>query len=104
MDSDWAQGRGYRVVLHEELGDSFGFLFEGMQLQRLAGMTVLTGATKGQGGRYLIPGPGVIGRLRASFPAALYRPQEHLLDRRRELRGRRASGRSAPPGRPRIWR
>ena len=35
--------QSYRLVLRGELGDSFGVLFEGMQLQRLAGMTVLTG-------------------------------------------------------------
>ncbi len=43
MDSNWAQARRYRLVLRGELGDSFEFLFEGMQLQRLAGTTVLTG-------------------------------------------------------------
>ena len=43
MDSNYAPGRRYRVVLRGELGDPFGFLFEGMQMQRLAGMTVLTG-------------------------------------------------------------
>ena len=43
MDSDSVPGRRYRLVLRGELGDSFGFLFEGMRLQRLAGMTVLTG-------------------------------------------------------------
>ena len=43
MDSNNAPGRRYRVVLRGELGDPFGFLFEGMQMQRLAGMTVLTG-------------------------------------------------------------
>ncbi len=43
MDGNWAQARRYRLVLRGELGDSFGFLFDGMQLQRLAGMTVLTG-------------------------------------------------------------
>lgn len=43
MDSNDAPGRRYRVVLRGELGDPFGFLFEGMQMQRLAGMTVLTG-------------------------------------------------------------
>ena len=48
MDSNWVQGRGYRLVLRGELGDSFGFLFEGMQLQRLAGMTVLTGRVTDQ--------------------------------------------------------
>ncbi len=48
MDSNWAQGRMYRLVLRGELGDPFGFLFEGMQLQRLAGMTVLTGQVTDQ--------------------------------------------------------
>ena len=43
MDGNWAQARRYRLVLRGELGDSFGFLFDGMQLERLAGMTVLTG-------------------------------------------------------------
>jgi len=48
MDSNWAQGRRYQLVLRGELGDPFGFLFEGMQLQRLAGMTVLTGQVTDQ--------------------------------------------------------
>jgi hypothetical protein len=48
MDSDRAQGRRYELVLRGELGDSFGFLFEGMQLRRLAGMTVLTGQVTDQ--------------------------------------------------------
>ena len=48
MDSNWAQGCRYRLVLRGELGDSFGFLFDGMQLQRLAGMTVLTGQVTDQ--------------------------------------------------------
>ena len=48
MDSYWAQGRRYRLVLREELGDPFGFLFEGMKLERLAGMTVLTGQVTDQ--------------------------------------------------------
>ncbi len=48
MDSNWAQGRRYRLVLRGELGDSFGFLFEGMKLERLAGMTVLTGQVTDQ--------------------------------------------------------
>ena len=48
MDSNWAQGRRYRLVLRGELGDSFGFLFDGMHLQRLAGMTVLTGQVNDQ--------------------------------------------------------
>ena len=48
MDSNWTQGRRYRLVLRGELGDPFGFLFEGMQLQRLAGTTVLTGQVADQ--------------------------------------------------------
>ena len=43
MDSDWARGRRYRIVLRGELSDPFGVLFEGMRMQRLAGTTVLTG-------------------------------------------------------------
>ena len=43
MDDNWSQSRRYRLVLRGELGDSFGVLFDGMQLQRLAGTTVLTG-------------------------------------------------------------
>ena len=43
MDDNWVQPRRYRLVLRGELGDSFGVLFDGMQLQRLAGTTVLTG-------------------------------------------------------------
>ncbi len=48
MDSNRAQGRRYRLVLRGELGDSFSFLFEGMHLQRLAGMTMLTGQVTDQ--------------------------------------------------------
>jgi hypothetical protein len=43
MDSDRARGRRYRLVLRGELGEPFGFLFEGMQMNRVAGTTVLTG-------------------------------------------------------------
>ena len=43
MDSDQARGRRYRLVLRGELGEPFGFLFEGMQMDRVAGTTVLTG-------------------------------------------------------------
>ena len=43
MDHKWAQPRSYRLVLRGELGDSFGVLFDGMELQRTAGTTVLTG-------------------------------------------------------------
>ena len=43
MDSDRARGRQYRLVLRGELGEPFGFLFEGMRMDRVAGTTVLTG-------------------------------------------------------------
>ncbi len=43
MNSDRAQGRRYRLVLRGELGVPFGFLFEGMRMDRVAGTTVLTG-------------------------------------------------------------
>ncbi len=43
MDSERAQGRRYRLVLRGELGEPFGFLFQGMQMDRAAGTTVLTG-------------------------------------------------------------
>ena len=43
MDDNWAQPRRYRLVLRGELGDSFGVLFDGMQLQRLSGTTLLSG-------------------------------------------------------------
>ena len=48
MDSNGVQGRRYRLVLRGELGDAFGILFDGMQLRRLAGMTVLTGQVTDQ--------------------------------------------------------
>ena len=43
MDSDRVQGRRYRLVLRGELGVPFGFLFEGMRMDRVGGTTVLTG-------------------------------------------------------------
>ena len=48
MDSDRARGRPYRLVLRGELGEPFGFLFEGMQMDRVAGTTVLTGSVVDQ--------------------------------------------------------
>ena len=44
MNSDRARGKRYRLVLRGELGERFGFLFEGMQMDRVAGTTVLTGS------------------------------------------------------------
>ena len=48
VNDNWSQPRKYRLVLRGELGDSFGVLFDGMILQRLAGTTVLTGAVVDQ--------------------------------------------------------
>jgi hypothetical protein len=44
MDGDQVRGRRYRLVLRGELGEPFGFLFEGMAMDRVAGTTVLTGS------------------------------------------------------------
>jgi len=33
----------YRLVFRGELGDRFAFLFEGMQMERVEGTTILTG-------------------------------------------------------------
>ena len=43
MDSERARGSRYRLVLRGELGEPFGFLFQGMQMDQVAGTTVLTG-------------------------------------------------------------
>ncbi len=48
MDSDRARGRRYRLVVRGELGEPFAFLFEGMQIERRAGTTVLTGCVTDQ--------------------------------------------------------
>jgi len=48
MDSDRARGRRYRLVVRGELGETFAFLFEGMQLEQRAGTTVLTGTVADQ--------------------------------------------------------
>jgi hypothetical protein len=44
MDGARARGRRYRLVLRGELGEPFGFVFEGMQMDRVAGTMVLTGS------------------------------------------------------------
>ena len=43
MDGDATRGTTYRIVLSGELGDDFAFLFGDLRLERVAGMTVLTG-------------------------------------------------------------
>ena len=47
-NSDQVRHSNYRLVLSGELDDRFGFLFEGMQMERLAGTTVLTGPVADQ--------------------------------------------------------
>jgi hypothetical protein len=47
-NNDQVRRSSYRLVLNGELDDRFGFLFEGMQMQRLAGTTVLTGPVADQ--------------------------------------------------------
>ena len=44
MDGEQTRGRRYRLVIRGELGEPFGFLFEGMTMDRVAGTTVLTGS------------------------------------------------------------
>jgi hypothetical protein len=44
MDSSQIRGRRYRLVLRGEPGKPFGFLFEGMKMDRVAGTTVVTGS------------------------------------------------------------
>ena len=44
MNGNQARGRRYRLVLRGELGEPFGFLFEGMKMDRVEGTTVLTGS------------------------------------------------------------
>lgn len=43
MTSSSARGVTYKLVLRGELSDRFGSIFAGMNLEQLAGMTVLTG-------------------------------------------------------------
>jgi hypothetical protein len=41
--TDQGRGRDYEFVLRGEIGDRFGLVFDGMQLERIQGTTVLTG-------------------------------------------------------------
>jgi hypothetical protein len=43
MDGDATRGTTYRIVFRGELGDDFAFLFGDLLLERVDGMTVLTG-------------------------------------------------------------
>jgi hypothetical protein len=43
MEGDATRGKQYRLVVSGELGEPFSFLFEGMEMRRMAGTTVLTG-------------------------------------------------------------
>jgi hypothetical protein len=48
MNNDREQARRYRVLLRGELGEPFGSLFEGIQIQQRAGITILTGTVVNQ--------------------------------------------------------
>lgn len=48
MGDEAKPGQRYRVTLNGELGDEFAILFENMELERVAGMTVLTGTVLDQ--------------------------------------------------------
>jgi hypothetical protein len=48
MDRGSSHGRQYRLIVSGELGEPFSFLFEGMQMSRRAGTTVLTGSVSDQ--------------------------------------------------------
>ncbi|HVP74670.1 MAG TPA: hypothetical protein VMS63_01515 [Gaiellaceae bacterium] len=43
MDGTSTAGTRYRLVVRGELGSRFASVFEGMQIEHLAGMTVITG-------------------------------------------------------------
>lgn len=43
MEGEAGRGKSYRLVLGGELDDRFAYLFEGMQIERVAGQTILTG-------------------------------------------------------------
>jgi hypothetical protein len=48
MNAEPVRARTYRLVLRGELGDQFGFLFDGMRISREDGTTVLTGPVTDQ--------------------------------------------------------
>jgi hypothetical protein len=48
MGGDATQGQRYCITLRGELGDHFAFLFGEMELERVAGTTVLTGTVLDQ--------------------------------------------------------
>jgi hypothetical protein len=48
MKEDATRGPSYRIVIGAELDERFASLFEGMQMERLAGDTVLTGPVRDQ--------------------------------------------------------
>jgi hypothetical protein len=43
VDTGDVGGRDYQLVVRGELGDRFARLFKGMQMERLQGMTIVTG-------------------------------------------------------------
>ena len=48
MESDPVRGAPYQLVVRGELDERYGYLFEGMQMERVGGTTVLTGTVRDQ--------------------------------------------------------
>lgn len=48
MESANRRSTSYRVVVRGELDDRFAYLFEGMQMERVTGTTVLIGPVRDQ--------------------------------------------------------
>ena len=51
-DDDWSEGNRFTGVIRGELDDRYGHLFEGMQLERVRGTTVLAGKVRDQAQLY----------------------------------------------------
>ena len=48
MSAETDQGDTYQLVIRGELDERFGFLFNGMQMERTEGTTVITGLVRDQ--------------------------------------------------------
>ena len=82
MGSDRARGRRYRLVVRGELGEPFGFLFEGMRMDRVSGTTVLTGNVIDQAHLHgLLQRIQELGLELVSIDPADIRPNVRLADR-----------------------
>ena len=52
MQRDPARPQSYELVISGELGERFAYLFEGMRMERHAGLTTLTGPVRDQAQLY----------------------------------------------------